>query len=386
MSKKRHYIILAAAAALAACSTGPKFEVTGQVTGAEGKTLYLEASALTGIVPLDSVKLKADGAFDFKAARPASPEFYRLRVEDKVINLSVDSTETIAVSAPYEGFATAYTVEGSDNCAKIKQLTLMQADLQARVDRLTEAMQARTVGVDVYQDSLSSWLQSYKTEVSRDFIYKAPNTAAAYFALFQKLNGYLVFDPLNSRDDVRCFAAVATSLNNLYPHAERSRNLYNIALKGMKNTRKPRREASAEAAQIEVQETGIIDVALRDLEGKTHRLSDLKGKAVILDFTVYQSAASAAHNYMLRDLYDKYASRGLEIYQVSLDADEHFWKTTADNLPWICVRDPQGVYSPYASSYNVQGLPTLFLINRDNELSLRGEAVRNLEEEVKKLL
>ena len=71
---------------------------------------------------------------------------------------------------------------------------------------------------------------------------------------------------------------------------------------------------------------------------------------------------------------------------VSLDADEHFWKTTADNLPWICVRDPQGVYSPYTSSYNIRNLPTLFLINRDNELSLRGEAVKNLEEEVKKLL
>ncbi len=386
MIKKKVYIILAAAATLAACSTGPTFEVAGKVSGAEGKTLYLEASALTGIVPLDSVELKADGSFAFKAGRPASPEFYRLRVEDKVINLSVDSTETVTVRAPYDGFATAYTVEGSGNCEKIRQLTLKQADLQARVNRLNEAMQARTVGVDDFQDSLARWMQAYKDDVRRNYIYAAPNTAAAYFALFQKLDGYLIFDPLNSREDVRCFAAVATSLNNLYPHAERSRNLYNIALKGMKNTRVPRREAAADAPQIEVQETGVIDVILRDLQGNTHRLTDLKGKAVILDFTVYQSAASAAHNYMLRDLYDKYAARGLEIFQVSLDADEHFWKTTADNLPWICVRDPQGVYSPYTSSYNIRNLPTLFLINRDNELSLRGEAVKNLEEEVKKLL
>ena len=71
---------------------------------------------------------------------------------------------------------------------------------------------------------------------------------------------------------------------------------------------------------------------------------------------------------------------------MSLDADEHFWKTTADNLPWICVRDPQGVYSAYASAYNVQNLPTLFLVNRNNDLSLRGEAIKNLEEEVQKLL
>jgi peroxiredoxin len=55
-------------------------------------------------------------------------------------------------------------------------------------------------------------------------------------------------------------------------------------------------------------------------------LTDLRGKAVILDFTVYQSAFAAPHNLKLRDLYNKYSKQGLEIYQVSLDADEHFWK------------------------------------------------------------
>ena len=35
-----------------------------------------------------------------------------------------------------------------------------------------------------------------------------------------------IFDPLNNKDDVKCFAAVATSLNNYYPHADRSKNLY----------------------------------------------------------------------------------------------------------------------------------------------------------------
>ncbi|MEG2514359.1 MAG: thioredoxin family protein, partial [Bacteroidaceae bacterium] len=107
---------------------------------------------------------------------------------------------------------------------------------------------------------------------------------------------------------------------------------------------------------------------------------------VILDFTIYQSASSAAHNFALRDLYSKYANQGLEIYQVSLDADEHFWKTAADNLPWICVHDPNGTYSSNAALYNVKKLPTYFLINRNNELSARDETIKDLEAEVKKML
>ena len=361
---KKIFFMALAAIALGACNSEPKFKVEGEVSGADGKMLYLEASALEGIVPLDSVKLEGDGSFHFKQVRPVSPEFYRLRVDDKVINFSVDSTETVLVKAPYTDFATAYTVEGSPNSSKIKDLTLKQMKLQ---------------------DSLASLLKNYKDEVKISYIFAAPNTAAAYFALFQKLNNYLIFDPLNNKEDIKCFAAVATSLNNYYPDADRSKNLYNIVIKGMKNTRTPQQKV-VEIPEEAISETGIIDINLRDMKGNTRKLSELKGKAVIVDFTVYQSAVSATHNYMLRDLYDKYAAQGLEIYQVSLDADEHYWKTTADNLPWICVRDGNGIYSSIAASYNVKNVPSVFLVNKNNELSARGESIKDLEAAVKALL
>ena len=347
--------------------------------------LYLEASGLEGIVPLDSVKLKGEGTFSFKQPRPESPEFYRLRIDDKIINFSVDSIETIQIKAPYVDFSTTYTVEGSENSNKIKELTLKQIRLQKEVDDLLAALRSNRMGHDVFEDSLATLLNNYKEDVKVNYIFAAPNTAAAYFALFQKLNNYLIFDPLNNKDDVKCFAAVATSLNNYYPHADRSKNLYNIVIKGMKNTRAPQQKVM-ELPTEAVSEIGIIDINLRDMKGNMHKLSDLKGKVVILDFTIYQSAVSPTHNYMLRDLYDKYAAQGLEIYQVSLDADEHYWKTTADNLPWVCVRDANGVYSSVAAAYNVQSLPAVFLINRKSELSARGETIKDLDAAVKALL
>lgn len=374
-----------AALTITACSSGPKFQVNGDVSGADGKMLYLEASGLEGIVPLDSVKLKGEGTFSFKQPRPESPEFYRLRVDDKVINFSVDSIETIQIKAPYVDFSTTYTVEGSENSNKIKELTQKQIRLQKEVDDLLAALRSNRMGHDVFEDSLAILLNNYKENVKVNYIFAAPNTAAAYFALFQKLNNYLIFDPLNNKDDVKCFAAVATSLNNTFPNAVRSKNLYNIVIKGMKNTRQPQAKA-LEIPQDKIVETGIIDIALRDVKGNIRKLADLKGKVVLLDFSVFQSPAGAPHNLMLRELYNAYASQGLEIYQVSLDADEHYWKTSADNLPWVCVRDGNGVYSTNVAVYNVRQVPSVFLINRNNELKLRGEDIKDLEAAVKSLL
>lgn len=370
---------------ITACSSGPKFQVKGDISGADGKMLYLEASGLEGIVPLDSTKLKGEGTFSFKQSRPESPEFYRLRIEDKVINFSVDSIETIQIKAPYVDFSTAYTVEGSENSNKIKELTLKQIALQKKVDDLLDALRNNRMGHDVFENNLTTLLTKYKEDVKVNYIFAAPNTAAAYFALFQKLNNYLIFDPLNNKDDVKCFAAVATSLNNAFPNAVRSKNLYNIVIKGMKNTRQPQAK-SLEIPQEKIVETGIIDIALRDAKGNVHKLTDLKGKVVLLDFSVFQSPAGSTHNLMLRELYNKYAPQGLEIYQISLDADEHYWKTASANLPWVCVRDGNGVYSTNVAVYNVRQVPSIFLINRNNELKLRGEDIKNLEEAVKSLL
>ena len=140
------------------------------------------------------------------------------------------------------------------------------------------------------------------------------------------------------------------------------------------------------SSEEKIVETGIIDIALRDVKGNVRKLTDLKGKVVLLDFSVFQSPAGSPHNLMLRELYNEYAKQGLEIYQVSLDADEHYWKTAADNLPWVCVRDGNGVYSTNVAVYNVRQVPSIFLINRNNELKLRGEDIKDLEAAVKSLL
>ena len=380
---KRNAYIAAALllSGLSACNNEPAFTVEGEISDAADKMLYLEQTGLESIIPLDSVKLDEGGNFSFSAARPGAPDYYRLRIESKIINFAVDSTETVTVKANYATFPTGYQIEGSENNTKIKELVLLQAGLQTDVNRVAQS----GLPIGIAQDSIQRMVDTYKNKVRRDYIFAEPNKAYAYFALFQQLNGYMIFDPLANREDVKCFAAVATSMNNLYPHADRSRNLYNMVIKGMKNTRTPQSKP-LEIPMDKIEETSIIDIPLRDVNGNLHHLTDLKGKVVLIDFTVYGASESGARNLLLRELYNKYNEQGLEIYQVSLDTDEHFWKTAADNLPWICVRDPEGPYSSFVRLYGVAQLPSSFLVNRSNELSLRVDTKTDLDAEIKKLL
>lgn len=381
MSKKSYIAAVLISAGFAACNRGPVFNVEGEISGAEGKMLYIEHSSIEGVVGLDSTKLSGDGRYHFSEARPEAPDFYRLRVDDRIINFVVDSTETVNISSDYNTFSSGYSVTGSESNARIKELSLLQAELQAKVNELNKS----GMPAGLAQDSLFRMIESYKNDVKRNYIFKEPDKASSYFALFQQLNGFMIFNPLSNKEDVKCFAAVATSLNHNYPHADRSRNLYNMVIKGMKNTRTPQTK-TLEISEDMINETSIIDIPLKDINGETKHLTDYKGKVVLIDFTAYGTPSSGARTLALRELYNKYSSQGLVIYQVSLDTDEHFWKTACDNLPWVCVRDPQGPYSTYVSIYGVTALPTAFLVNRNNELVLRLNEKSDIEAEIKKLL
>lgn len=382
---KRIIIIASLVLLIVGCSNKKTFTVQGVIDGASDKTLIFESSNLQGLLVLDSVKLNSKGNYKFTVEAPLSPEFYRLKIDNKVINLSIDSTEVVTINSKYDTFGRDYEVIGSENVLKIKEIVNKQIVLQQESDKLVKQAYNGVINNRTLQDKLTQLYNDYKEDMKRNYILSAPNTTAAYYALYPKINGFMLFDPLNNKDDLRSFAAVATSFHDKYPHSDRAKNMYNIVIKGMKNTRQPKTtELSIPEDKVKV--TGIIDIELRDMNGRMQKLSDLKGKVVLLDFNIFQSPVSSTHIFALRDLYEKYAAKGLEIFQVSLDADEHFWKLAVDNLPWICVRDEKGVYSNYAALYNLTKYPSYFIINRDNELSARGDQIADIEKTIKQLL
>ena len=376
-------VVVLAALSVASCNNN-KFTVEGQISGAKDSVLYFENVGLEGINVLDSVKLSDSGDFSFSQDANQAPEFYRLRIADQIINVSIDSTETVQVKGQYPGMASNYTVSGSDNCDKIRELALKQIDLQAKAI----ALQSNTeLGIVKANDSIQTLIDAYKEEVKRNYIYKEPYKAYAYFALFQAIGNYLIFNPRSNKEDIKAFAAVATSWDTYYPHAERGQNLHNIAIEGMKNQRiVDSQNADIQVDASKVQEAGVLDIALLDNKGVMRRLTDLKGQVVLLDFHVFAMDESPARIITLRELYNKYHAQGLEIFQVSLDSDEHFWKQQTAALPWINVRDEDGVNSQRLTLYNIQAVPDFFIIDRGNNLVKRAAQIKDLEAEIKALL
>lgn len=371
------------AVALGSCDN-KKFRVEGAITEAKDSVLYFENMSLDGPVAVDSVKLGDDGTFSFSEKSPEAPEFYRLRIAGQIINLSVDSTETVTVKAAYPAMSTGYTVEGSAECATIKELALKQIGL---LNRVIAVERNPMLGVDMVRDSVTRMIEAYKQDLKMNYIYKAPMRASSYFALFQTLGNRLIFNPRESEDDIKAFAAVATSWDTYHPGSLRGKNLHNIAIEGMRNiriVRNNRAAAQLDASKINV--TNLIDISLPDNKGVTRKLTDLKGKVVMLDFHVFGAEGSTKRIMQLREIYNKYHARGFEIYQVALDPDEHFWKTQTAALPWISVRDADGVQSQYLTLYNVRSIPTFFLVNRDNTLDKRDVQIADLDAEIEMLL
>lgn len=364
------------------CSNSNEFKIEGIVNGADGKMLVLNHVGLSSVDKIDSVKLNSNGKFSFKKERTQYPEFYQLQLNGNLINLAVDSTETIEVRADAGTFATSYTVEGSENSKAIKNIALAQLDATQIIRKLRKQLEEKQISSDEYENEMLEAIENYK-EVARKYIYSAPMSTAAYFALFQKIDGLLFFD-LYDRTDSKSFGAVATSYDHFYPESERSKRLHTLALQSLKVIRGKR---DIDLTNIETKEVSLLEVELPGVNGEKIKLSDIsKDKTAIINFTVFQAEWSDELNNLLLDMHTKYHDKGLEIYQVSLDTDEHLWKNKAHVLPWHCVHDPQSVYSQVAALYNVKQLPSTYIIDKKGNISKKVEALDKLESNLKPFL
>lgn len=369
---------------LPSCDSKEKtFRVQGEITSAEDQTLYLEHRGLGAIELLDSTKLNKQGKFNFNEKAPENPEFYQLRLGDQKIVFAVDSLETVEIKADASDLFTTYTIESSSHNDQIKEVIKRQRAVEKDIAELTAQHKLKEIDDVTFMADLDSILSVYKTYASK-LILGNPSAAVAYYAVFQKIDDYLIFDPYDKKD-YAMFGAVATSWNRYYPNTPRTKHLYDFTMNALR-ARKQQEKQNEFLSSVTVEEAEMPDVSLPNAKGGKVNLSSLKGQYVLLDFTAYKADFSLQHNTLMQRIYDQFNSKGLAIYQISFDSDAHFWKNAAVNFPWIAVHDAHSINSELLKRYNIRELPTAYLLNKEGDLIKRIDNFGNLEKDIAQLL
>ena len=348
-------ILFVFALALIGCQHTPTFTIEGEITHANGETLYLEHTGLVKTTALDSCVLDANGDFKLHAVAPEHPDFYRLRIASQSLPLAIDSTETIAITASRDSLSHTLAIEGSDNSLAIAQL------------RAT----ARTASREQLR------------EHAKTIIVTNPRSLAAYYAVFLKQGGQYIWNIFDAADR-RMYQAVATSFNVWMPNYERSKALYAQVSDIIKAEREIQQQAAMRQL-INNAENTVLDISLTDDNGITQSLTDLRGKLIVLDFSAIEMEQSQGYIFELRELYNRYHNRGVTIYSVSLDRNKLLWEDGVVNLPWTNVYAGEQAIE-VMTRYNVQSIPTLFLLDRKGNVQGRYTNFEQLDADIRKHL
>jgi len=378
---KNYFYSLVIIILLIGCQNKNSFTVEGNISSAKGEKLYIEHMGLLKTTSVDSVKLGKNGKFHFTIKRPEYPDFYRLRLNDKLIIFAVDSTEKITIKASKEDLPYNYTLTGSEQSLKIQQLRKSVANIQNKINKFSSNLAPEEQ--NQLMKEIEKDIENHKREAQK-LILENPRSTAAYYALYQKVNDFYLFSPYVKEDRSYC-AAVATAYHTFMPNYTRSQNLYATVMDAIKNERKAESQLRLEEL-FRTNSTGYINIVLPDKNGIRQKLSDLEGKIVLIDFSIYTARENVEHTFTLRELYNKYHERGFEIFQVSLDENRFLWEKYVQNIPWICVRDERGPNTPYVLSYNISTIPASFLMDRQGNIIARDLDFKQLDKQIAKLL
>jgi len=382
---KYSVILVLVAAMLSSCNslTGG-YTISGEVKNAAGEMIYLDELTKVANQPVDSIKLDDSGEFKFKG-KSETPKFCLIRnSKNEYIMLIVHPGESVEIKTDMKSFAQGYELDGSDDSRFIKDMNDRLAQVHDQIRQLGQVYneskgtpQFDSIQADVEQ-KYSAAFESHKQWVSEQ-LTKNPSSLAGIVALYQQITPHnYFFDPM---EDFKYYKMIDSAIYTKYPDNVQAQVLHEFV------------EQSKVQQQYEAQsvEVGTVapEIALPDPHGDTLTLTSLRGKYVLLDFWAGWCPPCRQENPNLVKTYQKFKEKGFEILQVSLDKTREEWLAAIeqDNLGgWKHISDLKYWQSVPAQVYNVKGIPSNFLLDREGKVvarNLKGEA---LDETLSKIL
>jgi len=382
MAKHSYIAFIALVLIISSCKKHNGFVISGKITNSEGKYLYLDELKVSSSITVDSVKLERDGSFNFKG-EINYPNFYILRLTERnFITLLVDTVEQIVVRGDAANFSQDYSVDGSPGSLLVQELNSKLTRTKYMLDSIRSRVDAFR-GAEDYAKSKLKWdqelavIKQKQVAYSTAFIQKHPFSLASVLALYQK------FDDANYViQDLQSLKVAASALNTMFPESEHVRALYANTMRLMEQ------EKSNKMKQF-IDENGVNspDISLASPNGRTISLSSVSSKVVLIQFWAAVDRNSRIQNQALVELYKKYHSKGLEIYQVSIDDNRTTWMTAIeqDGLSWINVGDMRGSQTALAA-YNVRHIPSNYILDSDRRVVYKDLSGPALDQAVSRLL
>lgn len=361
---KKILILVSALCILASCSQTPSARISGVIEGASDTSVVLQKLNFNKLSAVDTIKVDAQGKFSSKVELTGSePYFYYLYLgENQLAAMVLLNGDNINVKASTVG---GYEISGSEESVLLQQVNAAYGKAFNTLSSLArEAVSAPDQeAVKAINAKLSRTFIDYRRDALK-FVSEHPYSITSAVILFQKFNENLPVFGENA--DLLIFRKVKDSIETVYPRSE-----YVVAMRDEISAREAAFDFSNKLASVEA--TGFPDIALPDVNGEVRTLSSYKGNVIILSFWSVGMDNHKIFNNELVNLYEKYHSKGLEIYQVSLDIDKPSWAATvkSQELPWVSVNDGLGTSSPAVASYNLSGIPAMFVIDRNGDLAER---------------
>lgn len=357
-------------AALLPLACTPKASVQGTVKDAPGHNVEVRELNMNAWTVLDTVKTDASGAFRYSLpVEKGQPEFvYLFHGGTKIASLLLKSGDKVTVAADTLG---NFTVEGSEDSGYL-------AENEKRFAAFASQMKALDEQGGMNSEMARLFVGHYRECVN--FLLAHPGSLACVPVLYESLNEYTpVFNQLT---DAIIFRRVCDSLTAEYPDSR-----YVKALQ--KETERRENLLSVQNRVNNAEAADYPELSLPAIDGKEVSLSGLGARAVIVHFWDPSDAEQKMFNLdVLMPLYERWHSRGLEIYSVGVSASKPAWALVVNSqkLPWVNVCDGLGASSPAILRYNVGQLPTsVLIVEKDGIVEVSG-GLPGLEKTLAKVL
>lgn len=374
---KKIVFLIALSLSILSCSKVKKgeFLISGEAKGIpNGKMVFIKTQNEVGLVlNVDSTKVK-DGKFEFKG-KVKEPSIFALYVKDiqQPVPFIMESGEIVIKVDKDSIFKSKISGTDSNDSFqefndKTNAINKRLVDYQNKnIQKLMEAQQKKD---NVTIESLKSGYVKIQKEVD-DYMNQYPDSNPnSYISLL--LVERLFNSPDFKYENVKkTFENLKEELRNTTKGKSISDKLKNIE-KNMKNPAAAVKNNSLKLAPA---------FSAKSPNGTTISLKESLGKVTIIDFWASWCGPCRKENPNVVALYNEFHSKGLNIIGVSLDDDATKWKDAIakDKLTWNHVSNLKGFEDPIATLYDVQQIPTTFVLDSKGNIvakDLRGDELK----------